>query len=192
MSTIDIETADLFLPGRYRVEVLRVFLGKDAAKKPLFVVETLVLKSDNQRIPIYDEREWICPVEPGLPLNRIKAFVGACHGYNPKTNPGAIKNNISMQIIDQAVCWINPLQNARLDLYCYESKQGRTGEKILSHAWSPLKTAKAGQLPRRKKDTLLSKSLRYDSEPNPPPGYYYDPVLDIDMPVGEPCYKLGF
>ena len=192
MSTLDIETLDLFLPGHYRIEVLRVFIGKNAAKESLFMVETLVLKSDNQRIPIGDEREWICPVEYGSPLNRIKDFVGACHGYHPKTNSGAMKDFVTMQILEQAVCWINPLQNARLDLYCYYSKQASTGEKILAHAWSPLKTAKIGQLPRRRKDSLLSKSLRYDSEPNPPPGYYYDPILDIDMPVGEPCYKLRF
>lgn len=182
MSTINIEDADLFLPGHYRVEVLRVFLGKNAAKESLFVVETLVLKSDNPRIQIYDEREWICPIEPGSPLDRIKAFVGACHGYNPKTNPEAMKSFVTMQILEQAICWLNPLQNARLDLHCYDSKQGSTGEKILAHAWSPLKTSKPGQLPRRRKDTLLSKSLRYDSEPNPQPGYYYDPRLDLYRP----------
>lgn len=43
MSTLDIEDADLFLPGHYRVEVL-VFLGRNAAKRSLFVVKALVLK----------------------------------------------------------------------------------------------------------------------------------------------------
>lgn len=182
MSTINIEDADLFLPGHYRVEVLRVFLHKDATKKSWFVVETLVLKSDNQNISIGDECEWICPIEPGSPLDRIKAFVGACHGYNPKTNSKILKSFVTMQILEQAICWLNPLRNARLDLHCYNSKQGSTGGEILSHAWSPLKTSKPGQLPRRRKDTLVSKSERCDSEPNPQPGYYYDPRLDLYRP----------
>ena len=154
MSTIDIKTADLFLPGNYRVDVLRVFMGKDAATKSFFVVETLVLKSDNPKISIGDEREWICPFEYGSHYNRIKAFVGAGHGFDPKAN------SITREMIDHALHWVNPLENAQLDLRCYYTRQASTGDKILAHSWSPLKNAKVGRLPRRKKNSWISKSQR--------------------------------
>ena len=154
MRPIDMKAAVLFLPGHYRVEVLRVFIGKNPAGKSFFVVETLVLKSDNPKISIGDEREWICPLEYGPHHNRIKTFVGAAHGFGPKAN------SVTTQMIDQALHWVNPLENARLDLYCYNAKQAGTKGKTLAYDWSPLKTAKVGQLPRRRKDTWPSKSQR--------------------------------
>lgn len=149
MRKIDIRTADLYLPGHYRVEVLRVFVGKNIDGKSYFVVETLVLKSDNPKISIGDEREWIFLPDSGL--KRIRAFVGTAHGFGPKAN------SVSTDMIDHALHWTGPLENAQLDLHCYYNKPG---SKTLSHDWSPLKTAKVGQLPRRKKNSWISKSQR--------------------------------
>lgn len=154
MSAFNIKTADLFLPGNYRVEVLRVFQDKDSAGKSCFVVETLVIKSDNPKISIGDEREWICPWEHGPHYNHIKAFVGAAQGLGPKAN------SITNEMVDIALFWLNPLENAQLNLHCYYSRQASTGRKFLAHCWAPLKNAKVGQLPRCKKNSWLSKSQR--------------------------------
>lgn len=126
-----------FLPGKYKVQIDVVHIHKKLLGGHLFLVETVVLESDNPEIEKGERRNWAQPFEMVAAMPRIKCFVGAAHGYCPKRNLDGLNKFVTKAICDHAVSPENPLAGVVMNLECHNKKSMRTGKDFTVHMWLP-------------------------------------------------------
>lgn len=124
-----------FEPGTYSVAINSVFLhNRRLGGGPLFVVETTVLESNNQRIRPGDRCNWVQSFALPSALPRIKTFIGAALGLCPKRQNQEINAQVTAEVCTEVVGPSNPLCGKRLALSCI-SKITRAGKDFVQHSW---------------------------------------------------------
>ena len=76
-------------------------------------------------------------MEMDAAMPRIKAFMGAAHGYCPKRNLDALSKFVTKEVCEQAVSVENPLRGKELNLECHNKKSAKTGKDFTVHLWLP-------------------------------------------------------
>ena len=128
-----------FLPSRFRVRIENVFIYKKRLGGHLFVVETIVLGSDNQEVKIGEQYNWVQPVEMDAAMSRVKLFIGAAKGLCPKRQLAKINEVVTSELCDRVVSTENILKGVEIDLDCFNKRSMKTGKDFTIHMWSPAK-----------------------------------------------------
>ena len=126
-----------FEKGHYTVTIERVFLHeKRLGGGKLFIVETTINESDNPNIKPGEQRNWVQSFALPSALPRIKAFIIATAGLDPKGFPADLNGKIDAKVCEGVVDPSNPLRGKKLKLTC-TSKITSKGKEFVQHVWGP-------------------------------------------------------
>lgn len=126
-----------FLPGRYKVEVDKVFTMQSRKREDLFIAETTILESDNAERKPGTKCSWIVNFKHDAALGNIKGFIAACNGIDP-ADEAAVNAEVTEDVCEFAVDEKeNPLAGSKLDLTAVQKKT-RAGGDFTLHLWAPL------------------------------------------------------
>lgn len=128
-----------FLPGKFSVRIENVFLHKKRLGGHVFVVETTVLESNNPEIQTGEARNWVQPMEMDAAMPRVKCFIGAAKGYDPKRNLDDINKIVTQTLCESVVSGEITFKGVILDLECFNRRSNKTGKSFTIHLWSPAK-----------------------------------------------------
>lgn len=126
-----------FLPGQYRVRLENVLVHKKRLGGHIFIAETTVLESDNPEIKPGELRNWVQPLEVDAAMPRIKCFIGATQGLDPKRQIDAINKNVTQKLCESVVLNEISIKNVELRLECFNKRSIRTGKDFTLHIWGP-------------------------------------------------------
>ena len=138
---VDATTSPIyFLSGSYIVEVIKCFTMTSRKKDDLFIVETLILESDNGERKPGTKASWCVNFKQDAALGNIKGFVAACNGIKPTDNE-RVNDEITDEICEFAVDEKdNPLAGVKLKLVCV-NKKTKEDKDFTVHMWDPIEEA---------------------------------------------------
>ena len=124
-----------FEPGHYIVEIEKVILHKKrSGGGKLFIVETAVKESNNPKIQIGEQRNWVQSLSSEYALPRIKSFIGAAMGFCSSKQAGELNAKISSTVCLHVVSEENPLKGKIVALRCI-AKKTREGKDFTQAQW---------------------------------------------------------
>jgi len=143
-----------FKPGLFKVQLTAV-KEQDSTKDPgkkFFIVETLVLESNNPEVPVGKERSQVITMGQTMSLPNVKAFMAAVSGVDPNSDTvneeveafwaKKLNQHVPFQQLCELVCSdANPLGNAQppivMDLVCEDILTKSTKQPFTKHLWQP-------------------------------------------------------
>ena len=130
-----------FLPGAYIVEVIKCFVMTSRKKDDLFIVELLIVESDNEERKPETKASWCVNFKQDAALGNIKGFVAACNGIKP-VDKDKVNAEITEDLCEYAVDEKdNPLAGVRLKLVCYNKETVKEKKDFTVHIWDPIEEA---------------------------------------------------
>lgn len=127
-----------FLAGLYGVKVKRVHMITSRKKEDLFIVECVILTSNNDLRKPGTTCSWVVKMSQDAALGNIKGFMAAINGIDPNDD-GAIEEQIGddlEELCETAVSDDNPLEDENIDLEVVNIKT-REGNDFSLHKWKP-------------------------------------------------------
>jgi hypothetical protein len=132
-----------FLHGIYKVEVLEVKLLRSRKREDLYIVEVLILESDNPERKPGMKASWVVNLKQDAALGNIKGFLGSALGVDPY-DAEALKEaflengkDTTEAVAEQSVSADNPLKGTALKLTCI-NKKTKAGMDFTVHTWEPV------------------------------------------------------
>lgn len=138
-----------FEPGLYRVRIKETKLidsSKDAGKQ-FFIIETVVIDSNNEKIPSGVDRSQVIPLGETMSLPNIKAFIAAASGVDPldeevNEKVEAFWSKLAGEAVDfEKVCDLftetNPVEGEEMSLECVEITTKGKKQPFTKHNWEP-------------------------------------------------------
>jgi len=125
-----------FLPGKYQVELDKVFAMQSRKREDLFIAECMILESDNSERKPGTKASWIVNFKHDAALGNIKGFLAACNGIDP-ADQVKVDEEITSDVCEYAVDDENPLAGTRVNLVAVQ-KETRAGNPFTLHIWSPV------------------------------------------------------
>lgn len=146
------KTGSYMQPGKYRVKINAVKWIKGQLGKEFFVVEMVVLQSNNPDIPVHSERSWVVSMEASNVMRwpNVKAFIAAASGVD-----GTLDNATALieevwskldpegrvltldQIMDEFIIGeANALRDLEMNLECVQVTK-KDGDPFTKHNWQP-------------------------------------------------------
>jgi hypothetical protein len=119
-----------FLAGQYKVKVKKVFLMASRKREDLFIVETEILESDNEKRKVGMSCSWVVKMSQDAALGNIKGFVAACMGEDAEDENIDWESECECAVDDE-----NPLAGTEVDLECVDITT-RDGNPFTLHKWS--------------------------------------------------------
>ena len=129
-----------FLPGKYRIKVIKCFTMRSRKRDDLFIVECEILESDCPERKIGMQASWCVNFKHDAALGNIKQFIAACNGIDP-ADEAAVNAEVSEEVCNYAVDEKdNPLAGIEVLLTAINTK---TKEKtdFTIHDWTPVAQA---------------------------------------------------
>lgn len=138
-----------FLPGKYKVKINAVkWVDAQVGSKSYVIVETTVLASNNESVPVGAERSQVIDMSNVMGLPNVKAFVAAASGVegtSPSVNEEVCKywsdlleETVSFDEVCERICSeANPLEGEVMELECVNIKTKVTQEDFTRHNWFP-------------------------------------------------------
>lgn len=127
-----------FLAGLYTVRVKKCFLMASRRREDLFIVETEILESNNEKRKVGMSCSWVVKMSQDAALGNIKGFVAAAMEVDP--DDGNISDEEWESNCEAAVDDDNPLADVVVDLECVDITT-RDGNPFTLHKWSTHKEA---------------------------------------------------
>lgn len=122
-----------FLPGTYKVEILRVSTMTSRKREDLFIVECEILESDCPDRKPGMRPSWVVNLKQDAALGNIKGFVAAANGIDP-SNSAEVDEHVDEDACEIACSTDNPLKGTVMGLTCVNIKT-REGNDFTLHKW---------------------------------------------------------
>jgi hypothetical protein len=128
-----------FLPGKYRVKVIKCFTMRSRKRDDLFIVECEILASDCPDRKPGMQASWCVNFKHDAALGNIKQFIAACNSIDP-ADEVTVNAEVSEEVCDYTVSDDNPLAGIEVNLTAVNTK---TKEKkdFTIHDWTPVAMA---------------------------------------------------
>jgi hypothetical protein len=124
-----------FLPGIYKVRILKCITLKSRKREDLFIVECEVIESDVPERKPGSKASWIVNFKQDAALGNIKGFIAAATGIDPG-DTARVNEEVTLDVCEYAVSDENPLAGSVLGLVAV-NKKTRAGTDFTLHMWEP-------------------------------------------------------
>lgn len=126
-----------FLPGIYKVKIIRFFAMESRKKEDLIIAECEILESDNPQRKVGSKPSWVVNLKQDAALGNIKGFLAACLGIDP-SDEEAVNEQVTEDFCEEAVDEDeNPMGGVVVGLEAVDIKT-RAGGDFTLHKWSPV------------------------------------------------------
>jgi hypothetical protein len=123
-----------FRPGAYEARVIAVKALKDRKGIGTFVVETELLASSNDKLPVGTMCSWVVKLDKEPALGNIKAFIAAAMKCAAK--------DVTAQAVEMVISEGNPLRDVVLKVSAQDIKT-KAGNDFTKVTWLPKDSAAA-------------------------------------------------
>jgi hypothetical protein len=145
------KTGLYFKVGKYRVKINAVrWIKASVGAKEFVVIETEVLESNNNEVPVGAERSQVIDMTGVMGMSNVKGFVAAISGVDSSSSnlneqieaywAGLLGSPLPLSDICDMICSeANPLGGEEIDLECVEVTK-RDGDPFTKHMWATRST----------------------------------------------------
>jgi len=125
-----------FQPGKYIVELLKVFVMRGRNKEDFFIAECRVVESDNVKHPVGHKASWVVKLSQDMAMGNIKGFIAAANDIDPHETE-TVNEEVTEEVVEYAVSDDNPLAGVHVGLQCTTIITKKEKKEFTKHEWSP-------------------------------------------------------
>ncbi len=126
-----------FQPGKYVVELLKVFVMRGRNNVDFFIAECRVVESDNEKHPVGHKASWVVKLGQEMAMPNIKGFIAAANEIDPHDDE-TVNAEVKAEVVEYAVSDDNPLAGIHVGLQTTIIITKKEKKEFTKHEWSPV------------------------------------------------------